>query len=380
MTPLFRRLVAALALGGASVLAACTTPLEQGERLYRNGDRLAALATWRSIDEESFYFEAAQRRIMEVEGEFQQLVVRHQQRARYFERKDRLAEAILNWRIAAKLDPSDTQAITRAQQLSRELATRKADAQNRFDAAFAARDWTATRASLEELRTLDPFDPELARDESRFEGAIRGEVEAQLAAGRKAFSEGAYARAEHELQRVLALDPSNESAQGYLSYIASARAKTPAEATLSPQRRGENRAVAERRSAKPPAPATENEVRAEGFHQNALTAARRGDPYQAIRLEQRALEANPDNAAARANLAELRAKLEPEIDGLIESGRSSFRQEDLQGALDQWRRVLLIDPANERAKAYSARAEKLLENLEQLRADDESSSSIGSAP
>jgi len=369
-----RRLAAALALGGAAAFTACTTPLEVGERHYRDGDRLAALESWRTIDEDSFYFEAAQRRIMEVEGEFQQLVVRHQQRARYFERKDRLAEAILNWRIAAKLDPGDAQALARAQELSRQLATRKANAQQRFDDAFASHDWTGTRASLEELRTLDPFDPNLARDESRFEGAIRGEVESKLASGRKAFSEGAYARAERELQAVLVLDPSNESAQGYLSYIASARGRGAPEAPVTAQRPGATSTPTRRPATT--AAATDSEIRAEGFHQNALAAERRGDPYQAIRFEQRALEADPRNEAARRNLARLRTSLEPQVEDLIESGRISFRQEDLQGALDQWRRVLLIDPGNERAKSYSARAEKLLENLEQLRADDESASGV----
>lgn len=368
MSARLRRLAAALALGGASALAACTTPLEIGERHYRDGDRLAALESWRSIGSDSFYFEAAQRRIMEVEGEFQQLVVRHQQRARYFERKDRLAEAILNWRIAAKLDPSDTQALARARELLRQLAPRKAEAEQRFDAAFARRDWSATRASLEELRTLDPFDPSLARNEARFESAIRGEVDAKLAAGREAFSEGAYGRAERELRGVLTLDPSNESAQGYLAYIGSARGQgsptTPATAARP------DGSIAPGRRPVAPLPTTESEIRAEGFHQNALAAEGRGDVYQAIRFEQRALEADSGNEAARRHLAHLRAKLAPDVEGLIESGRSSFRQEDLQGALDQWRRVLLIDPSNERAKAYSARAEKLLENLEQLRDDD----------
>jgi hypothetical protein len=40
----------------------------------------------------------------------------------------------------------------------------------------------------------------------------------------------------------------------------------------------------------------------------------------------------------------------------------------LQAALDQWERVLLIDPANDEAKEHAARAEKLLERLEELRA------------
>jgi hypothetical protein len=44
-----------------------------------------------------------------------------------------------------------------------------------------------------------------------------------------------------------------------------------------------------------------------------------------------------------------------------------FQQEDLQSALDLWRRALLIDPRNREAREYAERAEQLLENLDRLR-------------
>ena len=120
------------------------------------------------------------------------------------------------------------------------------------------------------------------------------------------------------------------------------------------------------------ADATDAQIRAEGLHQNALVALRGGDPWLAIRYEQRALAADPQHEGARRQLAGLRATLGSQVDELVESGRAAFMQEDLQGALDQWRRALLVDPQNEKAKEYVARAEKLLENLEQLRDDDAS--------
>ena len=54
--------------------------------------------------------------------------------------------------------------------------------------------------------------------------------------------------------------------------------------------------------------ASDDEIRAEGYHQNALAAERSGDPYAAIRNELRALEldagprrrAQPPRGAARA--------------------------------------------------------------------------------
>jgi tetratricopeptide (TPR) repeat protein len=59
--------------------------------------------------------------------------------------------------------------------------------------------------------------------------------------------------------------------------------------------------------------------------------------------------------------------MRPEVDGLLEAGRRKFQQEDLQAALDLWRRALLIDPRNAEAREYAARAEQLLENLDRLR-------------
>jgi Flp pilus assembly protein TadD len=57
------------------------------------------------------------------------------------------------------------------------------------------------------------------------------------------------------------------------------------------------------------------------------------------------------------------------VDVLIEEGRTHFRNEDLQSALDSWRRALFVDPGNERARAYAARAVRQLENLERLRSE-----------
>jgi tetratricopeptide (TPR) repeat protein len=113
---------------------------------------------------------------------------------------------------------------------------------------------------------------------------------------------------------------------------------------------------------------TDAELRAEGFHQSAVAAERRGDPYAAIRYELQALETAPDHAAARRHLAQLRRGQADEVEALVEAGRIAFREEDLRAAIDLWRRALLVDPDNERVIAYLGRASQQLENLERLRA------------
>jgi tetratricopeptide (TPR) repeat protein len=168
---------------------------------------------------------------------------------------------------------------------------------------------------------------------------------------------GDHAAAQEAFREVLSLDPKNESAQGYLSYIATirregarSRQRTPA---IAPSGRF----------------ASDVEIRAEGFYQNALAAERSGDRYAAIRHDLRALRANPGHTEARAHLEKLRRDLSDGVEPLIDAGRKAFREEDLQTALDLWRRAVLVDPENERARAYVTRAERQLQNLERMRAE-----------
>ncbi len=342
-------LLGALCAGG---LLACTTPGHIGERRYREGDRQGALATWRQVSESSHEYEAVQRRIADVENEFEQLVVRYEKRAAYYERKGRLAEAALNYRLALEFR-SDETALARLQQLVRDLAQRKANRTQAFDRAFARGDLAVARNHLVERETLDPFDAQLLSDQRRLREALQGDVDRLLKRGRDAFAKEAYSDADEAFVAVLTLDPENGTARGYRSLIRDLdNEKEPAP--------GDPVAVRK--------PLTEKQIRAEGFHQNALAAERDGRDYAAIRHDLRALKADPNHRKSQLHLAALRRRLRPEIAPLMESGRAYYQQEDLNNALDQWRRVLLIDPKNTETREYVSRAERLLENLEQLRA------------
>jgi tetratricopeptide (TPR) repeat protein len=322
--------------------------------LYREGDRLAALETWRAIPEDDAGYEKARDRISVVEEEFQQLVVRYKQRARYFEAKERLAESIVNYRLALKLQPDDAETLAHVQVLARKVVSDRRALRAAYRADFEAGDLAKAGAHIEQLRTLDPFDPELQVDERELREGMQNSVTHLLAVGRRGFNDGNHAAAERAFRSVLAVDPNNESARGYLSYIETIR-------------RASQSAGSESAAFEPPETfASDAEIRAEGFHQNALAAA---DPFMAIRHDLQALDAFPGHAGARQHLADIRRQLAPQVEVLIEEGRTHFRNEDLQSALDSWRRALLIDAGNERARAYAARAVRQLGNLERLRSE-----------
>jgi tetratricopeptide (TPR) repeat protein len=348
------------ALATALLCAACVSPLERGERLYREGDRLGALETWRAVPEQDADHARVRARIAQVEDEFRQLVVRNKKRAGYLEAHGRMAEAILAYRLALVLQPDDAESLAHVQQLARALVAQRAEHHAAFRAAFERGELGVARHHVETLRRLDPFDAAAETDEWQLRAALREELERLLVEGRAALASGDQAGARDAFRRALELDPDDESARGYLSYVAVE--ETPVSGPASDG----GAPAAFDASARF---ASEAQIRAEGFYQNALAAERAGDPYAAIRFDLRALNADAGHAGALRQLAELRRRLAGEVDVLIESGRRFFREEDLSSALDQWRRAQLIDPDNERARAYAARAEQQIENLERLRAE-----------
>jgi Flp pilus assembly protein TadD len=338
-------------------VSGCTTKLTLGERLYREGDRLAALETWRSISEDESVYEKAQQRIEVVEDEFHQLVVRYKQRARYFEGKNRLAESIVNDRLALKLQPDDAQTLAHVQELARVLVSRRLELREQYRAHLERGDIAQAGQRLHDLRLLDPFDPELEADQRELDERLRKEISRLLATGRRGFSDGNHVAAERVFRSVLALDRDNESARGYLSYIETIRRES--------QHASQQPAAFDL----PETSASDAEIRAEGSYQNALAAQREGNHFAAIRHDLQALKSDADHQAALEHLASIRQLLAGEVEALIEDGRIHFRNEDLQSALDAWRRALLAAPGNARVQAYVSHAERQLEDLERLRSN-----------
>lgn len=347
----------ALAAAGLALLLGCAAALERGERLYQQGDPLGALEEWRGIPASHADHAAARERVASVEQELGQLADRYRKRGAFFADRDRLAESVLNYRLALRLEPHDRESLERVQEISRTLAERKRTHEAAFAAAFGEGRLAEARREMETLHTLDPFDPDLSAQEQALEEALDAEVTRRMALGRKGFHAGDYTDAETAFREVLELEPRHEAAQGYLGFIATVR-------------------EAAQRTGRPPAAfraldfrATDAEIRAEGFYQNALAAEQSGDPFTAIRYDLAAVQQNPDHRGAREHMARLRRRLRPHVDELVESGRQAFVREDLETALDRWRRALLIDPANARARDYADRAERMLANLERLRAE-----------
>jgi len=222
----------ALLLALLAIVAGCATPLEVGERRYREGDRRGALEVWRSVTADDPQHAQVAARVAAVEEEFGRLVVGYKQNAGARETEGRLAEAILEYRLALELQPGDEPTLAHVQRLARELATRKGALRVEYESDTARGDLIAARESLARLRTLDPFDPayvieerqldaalsaEWQRRRARIRAELADEVEGLIEAGRAAFRDEELEAALALWRRALLIDPDNERVQDYIA-------------------------------------------------------------------------------------------------------------------------------------------------------------------
>jgi tetratricopeptide (TPR) repeat protein len=210
----------------------CASPVEVGDRHYQAGNRREALETWRGVPPDDPAYAQAAARIANLEAEFERLVVGYKRNALTRETEGRLAESILDYRLALKLQPDDHATLGHVQGLARELAERKRELRAEYERDVGSGALEVARESLARLRLLDPFDQELETEERRLLAALtaewqrrRARIRAELAeevehlveAGRVAFGDERLETALSLWRRALHIDPENERIQAYIA-------------------------------------------------------------------------------------------------------------------------------------------------------------------
>jgi len=273
--------VASLLLGG------CTTPVERAERLYRQGDLRGAVELWKSVPEGRRGHAEAQARLRVAQEEFERTLRRYEMRGHFYAVRGRLAEALLHYRLALKLDPARAPTLSQIQQIVRDLDAQTRTGREGLGQAMAHGDLATASEQIRALEKLDPFDPALRLELDQARATVGARAQRYLQAGKGRYAQGDLERAEREFTRVLELEPDNESALGYLSFIRLTRQKRlPADLTaISP---------------------SEQQILAEGHFRRALQSEKDGNPFTAIQQYTQALQISPAHARAERRLSLLR--------------------------------------------------------------------------
>jgi len=345
------RWISALALAGLFG-SACVGPLERGESLYRQGDVRGAIELWRAVPEDDPAHAQVDERLAIVRSEFEKLLVRYEKRGSFFEKEGRLAEAVLDYRLALELDPERPELLDRVQVLVRRLDKEKRAERAALQKALDSSRLVRVKRHADRLAVLDPFDPSLQIEIRRARAATGGRILSHLETGKRAYAAANHIAARAAFKSALALDENNQTALGYLSFI-----------------RRFDELELEGEPPPPPISLPDHEILAEGHFRAADIAEQSGRSFRALKEYDSALVLNPDHKRARAASEALRRKLTPQVDELYVVGARYFKDEDLQNALRVWQRLLLINPEHERTRENVARAERMLTRLEELRTD-----------
>jgi tetratricopeptide (TPR) repeat protein len=82
---------------------------------------------------------------------------------------------------------------------------------------------------------------------------------------------------------------------------------------------------------------------------------------------QKILKDVPTNSRAKEMLAKVNQKLQRYIDNLLSAGDRLYRDGEIESAKATWRAALALDPQDQRAREKIQRAQRVLNNLENLR-------------
>jgi len=208
------------------------TRFEQGLNFYEDHDYLAARGEWRAILDVDSTHAGAKDYLARTQEKIDEVVGEHASRARALERENRLTEAIAEWNNVQQYNPNDREARAaisrirdRIQTVSRDFAAtqerlRIVTLYNDALGYFNAGEYARTLANLGELLRLQPDHADAKRLRALAQRKLtplsdqeKKTIRQLYLAGMQHFSKDEYAEAIAEWEKILAIDPANESVQ-----------------------------------------------------------------------------------------------------------------------------------------------------------------------
>ena len=271
-------------------------------------------------------------------------------KARKLEQGEDFAAASLLWERALTVAPGDslaTVALSRCRTASDRRAKRSDELRAEFARAmdaFASEDFVAARKSFADVLRAQPADAEAGRMLARTDQALTRRAERLSALAMRSVRAGSLDAAQAAIAECQAL---TKDAPGLLAAIAAlAHARelaTAADAQRAMARMGIPTAVAAA-----PAARQMTDREAEELYQRGLAALRAQRPDDAMRYWELVWSSRP-------GYREVAGLLKREY---LTRGMEAFAAGRLDEAMTQWERVLRVDPADDRARGYLARAQE----------------------
>jgi cytochrome c-type biogenesis protein CcmH/NrfG len=207
-----------------------TARFAEGLRLYQENDYAASREAWRAILAIDSTHAEAKDYLERTQAEIEKEIRAHARRASQFEQSGRLTEAIGEWNNVESLDPGNRQAKAAVERIRKriedqsqnlEQASKKLEIVNLYNdalQAFNQGEYDKAIAGLDKLLALEPGHEEAKNLRAM---AIRkitpltkqeeDEIRKLFLRGMEYFAKDEYAKAIEQWQKILDIDPTNES-------------------------------------------------------------------------------------------------------------------------------------------------------------------------
>jgi cytochrome c-type biogenesis protein CcmH/NrfG len=293
---------------------------------------------------------------------FNSRVKEHRDRAIAYETQGNLAGAVDEWKIVLDLSPGDPDATARLSAVTvklvdeQERAARDMQKQREISARFAEglrlyqeNDYAGSREAWRSILAADSTHAEAREYLARTQAEIDKQIAAHSRRAGQLEQSNRFTEATSEWNNVEALDPGNRQAKAAVERI---RRKI--------EEQSQNLEQASRK------------LEIVNLYDTALQAFNQGrydeavaDLDRLIALEPGHEEAKNLRAMAKRKTTPLTKQEEDEIRRLFLRGMQHFAKDEYQKAIEQWQRILEIDPTNESVKRNIEEAKERLKQLEE---------------
>jgi len=208
------------------------TRFEQGLKFYEDHDYLRARGEWTAILDIDSTHAGATEYMQKTQEKIDEVVAEHIKSARSLEQQNRLTEAIGEWSNVQQYEPDQREARAAIQRIRDRIQTVSRDYQAAQDQLrivtlyndalrhFNEGNYQQTLDNLKELLALQPDHADAKRLRALAQRKItplsdadKQQIRKLYLAGMQFFSKDEYAKAIAEWEKILAIDPANESVQ-----------------------------------------------------------------------------------------------------------------------------------------------------------------------
>ena len=282
-----------------------------------------------------------------------------------------------------ELNPSDADAKKQLEKIENEIATNRSRILKLFDEAHTLRKNGKYALANERYREIINFNKDNAQAVKQYDimqSMISDLTEPKFSRAVRLYRNNDYIQAQALFKEILKMTPNHSKARRYLNLIRNKNSESveqqyqQALQLYNDKRWSDALTVCENLLEIYP-DHTETltlrddvmtKIYIEDQEKLGLDYFKNGDYLKAYKIFTRILELNPDNVIAKTYMGECELKLNKKISEIFRKGMEFYTNGQYELAIQEWDRVLEIDPNYDSAREYKKRAEEMLNAIKEL--------------